>query len=80
LRLSIGDPIYIKHRRAYYQFHAAPNTAARSEQMTTAAKEIAELMNGWNTIMAAARREFPAASEEELFQIASGAMRHALGL
>jgi hypothetical protein len=50
--------------------------------MTTAtfAQDLQEMMNGWNTIMAAARKEFPNASEEELFQIAKGAMNRALGL
>lgn len=47
---------------------------------TQAAQDIAELMAAWNTITARARIEFPNASEEELFQIASGAMRHALSV
>jgi hypothetical protein len=48
--------------------------------MTENAKDLQELMNGWNTIMAAARAEFPAATDEELFKIAQGAMNHALGI
>jgi hypothetical protein len=47
---------------------------------TTAAQDIAEMMQAWNTILAAAREQFPAASDEDLFQIAKGAMNHALGL
>lgn len=47
-------------------------------QATTAAQDIAELMAAWNKIMAAARQQFPGASEEELYQIAKGAMNHAL--
>lgn len=47
---------------------------------TTAAQDLQEMMNGWNTIMAAAKIEFPAATEEELFQIVSSAMRHAMGM
>ena len=47
---------------------------------TTAAQDLQEMMTGWNTIMAAAKIEFPAATDEELFQIASSAMRHALNM
>lgn len=48
--------------------------------MTAAAKDIAEMMAAWNTIMAAARHEFPAASDEKLFEITKGAMNHSLGI
>ena len=48
--------------------------------MTAVAKDIAEMMAAWDTIMAAARREFPAASDEKLFEIAKGAMNHSLGI
>jgi len=47
---------------------------------TNTAQDLQEMMNGWNKIMAAARREFPTATEENLFQIASGAMKNALGV
>ena len=47
---------------------------------TTAAQDIAELMAAWDKVMAAAREQFPAASEEKLYQIAKGAMNQALGL
>lgn len=40
---------------------------------------IMELMLGWNTIEAEAKRQFPNASKEELYQICKGAMNHALG-
>ena len=46
--------------------------------MTAAAKDIAEMMNAWNKIQAAARKQFPTASEEEIYQIAKGAMWQAL--
>ena len=46
----------------------------------TLKQDLAEMMKGWNTIMAAAKIEFPAATDEELFKIASSAMRHALGM
>ena len=49
-------------------------------QTTTFAQDLQEMMNGWNTIVAAARAQFPAASEEEIYQIAKGAMQHTLGL
>ena len=47
---------------------------------TTFAKDLQEMMNGWNAIMAAARAQFPNASEEEIYQIAKGAMVQTLGL
>ena len=37
-----------------------------------------EMMAGWNTIEAAARKQFPNASKDELFKICSDAMKHAL--
>lgn len=46
----------------------------------TFADDIAEMISAWNTIMAAAKREFPGASEEKLFAIASSAMKNSLGL
>lgn len=45
----------------------------------TDAEFVAHLMAAWNTIEAAANAQFPNASKEELFQICSGAMDHALG-
>lgn len=47
---------------------------------TTFAQDLQEMMSGWNKIMAAAREQFPDASEEKLYQIAKGAMQHTLGL
>lgn len=47
---------------------------------TAAAKDLQEMMDGWNIIFTAVKIEFPNASEEEIFQIASGAMKYALGL
>ena len=44
----------------------------------TTAQAIREMMAAWEVIVATARRDFPSASEEEIFQIASGAMRHTL--
>lgn len=41
---------------------------------------IKEAMQGWNTIEAAARKEFPNATPEELYQICKSAMNHALGI
>lgn len=51
------------------------NTAA-----PTLATDLAQMMGAWDRIAAAARREFPNASDEELYQITAGAMNHALGL
>ncbi len=47
---------------------------------TTFAQDLVEMMAAWEKIMTAARSQFPNATEEELFQIASAAMRHALGM
>jgi hypothetical protein len=47
---------------------------------TTFAQDIQELMTAWNTIMSTARQQFPKATEEEIYQIAFGAMNHALKL
>jgi len=49
-------------------------------QTATFAQDLQEMMNGWNTIVAAARAQFPGASEEEIYQIAKAAMAHTLGL
>jgi hypothetical protein len=46
--------------------------------MNAAANDIAEMMNAWNKIQAAARKQFPKASDEEIYQIAKGAMLHTL--
>jgi len=46
----------------------------------TTAEALEKMMEGWNTIMAAARQQFPNATEEELYKIAKGAMNHALGI
>lgn len=46
----------------------------------TTAEALKEMMEAWNKIMTAAREQFPTASEEELYQIAKGAMNHALGI
>ena len=47
---------------------------------TTFSQDLKEMMNGWSAILAAARAQFPAASEEEIYQIAKGAMAHTLNL
>ena len=56
------------------------NATESSMTKTTAAQDIAEMMAAWNKIMTAAREQFPGASEERLYEIAKGAMVHALGL
>jgi hypothetical protein len=45
----------------------------------TFAQDMAEMMQGWNKIEAAAKKQFPNATKEELFQICKSAMNHALG-
>ena len=48
--------------------------------MSAAAADLAELMAAWETIVATARAQYPAASEEQIYQLAKGAMHHALHL
>ena len=48
--------------------------------MATIAQDIKEMMEGWNKIMIAAKAQFPQATEEEIYEIAKGAMNHALGI
>lgn len=54
-------------------------SSQKAEDLKTV-QAFVELMNGWNTIMAAARKQFPTSSEDELFKIAKGAMDEAVGL
>lgn len=42
-------------------------------------KDIKTLMDGWNTIEAAAKAQFKGASKSEIYDITKGAMDHALG-
>lgn len=55
-------------------------TSKPAQSTATVASDLAEAMAVWNRIIAAARREFPDASEERIYQIAKGAMNHALGI
>jgi hypothetical protein len=48
--------------------------------MTTLATDLKEMMQGWNTIEAAAKKQFPNATKEELYEICKDAMDHAIGL
>lgn len=43
-------------------------------------QDIQEMMAAWDTIMKAAKAQFPDASEELLYVLCKGAMNHALGL
>ena len=45
---------------------------------TNAAADIREMIAAWNRIEAAARAQFPAASEDEIYKLTCGAMNHAL--
>jgi hypothetical protein len=44
----------------------------------TTAQALKEMMNGWNTIEAKAKAQFPNATKEELYQICKDAMNYAL--
>lgn len=48
--------------------------------MTTFARDIQAMMDAWNTIIADARVQFPKLSEEEIFQIAKGALCSSLNV
>jgi hypothetical protein len=54
--------------------------AKQSDSAPTFAGDLQEMMAVWNKITAAARAQFPKATEEELYQITKGAMNHALKL
>jgi len=45
----------------------------------TIQQDLKTLMDGWNVIEAAAKKEYPTASTAELFQISKSAMNQALG-
>lgn len=45
---------------------------------TTFAQDMMAMMNAWENIISAAKVQFPNADDEEIFQIASNAMRHTL--
>lgn len=46
--------------------------------LPTFANDIAEMMNAWNKIQAAARKQFPNASNEEIYQITKDTMNSVL--
>ena len=54
--------------------------AADQKSPATFAKDIAEMMRVWNSIIAKVRATFPRASEEEVYQISKGAMNKSLGI
>lgn len=47
------------------------------EKMTDA-EAFREIMDAWNTILSVARQHYPAATDEEIYQITRGVMDHAL--
>lgn len=49
-------------------------------ERASAAAIIAELMQAWDRTMAAARRQFPNADEETLYQAAASSMNRSLAL
>ena len=59
---------------------AMKTNTTKTETKNETVSLIAELMAGWNTIEAAAKKQFPHADKEELYEICKGAMNHALGL
>lgn len=56
----------------------AKMAANESEVRKAISSDIAEMMRVWNKIMATAKKQFPNASSEELYQIALGAMKQQL--
>lgn len=53
-------------------------TVSKGVSARSAADDIAEMMRAWGAIEAAARREFPGADAEKIYQITKGAMNHAI--
>jgi hypothetical protein len=53
---------------------------AKTRQAIPFSADLREMMNAWDTIRAAARAQYPAASEAEIDTITRGAMNHSLGL
>lgn len=51
-----------------------------TQSQPTFADDFRSMLNGWTKIEAAARTQFPQATEEQLYEICKGAMRRALGL
>lgn len=47
--------------------------------VTTTADAVRALYEGWQRVERAAKKQFPNMSNEEIDEIVSGAMRHALG-
>jgi len=51
-----------------------------TNETTKESQVLRELMNAWDSIVASARKRFPNATEEEIYQIASSAMKRALNI
>lgn len=72
---TLGDKgAAYKHYLAHKDQSAAPAAEAAIDPSL-----IAELMQAWNKIMAAAREQHPDASEEDLYTMAKSAMDKAIG-
>lgn len=48
--------------------------------MSEFAKDLLEMINGWNLIEKRAREQFPNATDEEIYQITNSTFRYSLGL
>jgi hypothetical protein len=47
---------------------------------TAISQDLQEMMSAWANILSTARQQLPAANEEEIYQMASAAMRRLLGI
>jgi len=57
-----------------------PGLERHGKKIMSAPEAIAEMMSAWNKVEAAAREQFPSASDEEIYQITKGAMNEWLNL
>jgi hypothetical protein len=60
-----------------FSLHRHTTTKAQNEMF---AKDIQEMMDNWNKTEAAVRAAYPNATDEQVFQISSAAMKKSLGL
>jgi hypothetical protein len=55
-------------------------TTNQAKSTATVASDIREMMAAWNKIKAAAVAQHPGATDEQIYALTSGAMKHALGV
>jgi hypothetical protein len=56
------------------------NTTTKATSAATVASDVREMMAAWDKIKAAAVAQYPGATDEQIYALTSGAMKHALGM